>query len=176
MPLTALEGKRRQRQFAEHGVQIIIPPKRINFKTPSGEGSGSWFMTAWFCYKLNLPKEINFITTAKPLHAIWQYEPSSQHAPARELNKLNSGIPIWCSTYRHGVLERMFFLVTRLFNKAWLPLHPIELDIHHRRIRLLVLFGQPQIYKTGNNIFGNRLPVEKLVICGWLLAVQKIYS
>ena len=76
MPLTALEGKRRQREFAEHGVQMIIPPKRINFKTPSGQGRSAWFATAWFCYKLNLPKEINFITIAKSLHTTGQYDPS----------------------------------------------------------------------------------------------------
>lgn len=61
MPLTALEGKRRGSMYKEHGIQLIIPNKRINFETPSGKGSGSWFQTAWFCYGLNLPKDIMFV-------------------------------------------------------------------------------------------------------------------
>lgn len=61
MPLTALEGKKRGELFRKFGIQLIIPNKRINFETPSGKGSGSWFATAWFCYKLSLPKDINFV-------------------------------------------------------------------------------------------------------------------
>ena len=40
-------------------IQIIIPPKRINFST-DGKGSAS-FDTIYVCYKLNLPKDIIFI-------------------------------------------------------------------------------------------------------------------
>lgn len=61
LPLTALEGKRRGQLYREYGIQLIIPNKRINFITPSGEGSGSWFQVAWFCWKLNLPKDLNFV-------------------------------------------------------------------------------------------------------------------
>jgi hypothetical protein len=61
MPLTTLEGKKRGELFRKHGIQLIIPNKRFNFETPSGKGSGSWFATAWFCYGLNLPKDLNFI-------------------------------------------------------------------------------------------------------------------
>jgi len=65
MPLTALEGKKRGALYKKHGIQLIIPNKRINFKTPSGKGSGSWFQTAWFCWKLNLPKDLNFVELKK---------------------------------------------------------------------------------------------------------------
>lgn len=65
MGLTALEGKKRGNLFREHGIQLIIPNKRINFETPSGKGSGSWFQTAWFCYGLNLPKDIMFVELKK---------------------------------------------------------------------------------------------------------------
>ena len=65
MPLTALEGKRRGELYRKFGIQLIIPNKRINFITPSGKGSGSWFQTAWFCYKLNLPKDLIFIELEK---------------------------------------------------------------------------------------------------------------
>lgn len=68
MPLTALESKKRQTLFRKHGIQLIIPDKRINFETPSGKGSGAWFLTAWFCYGLNLPKDINFVTLSTNLH------------------------------------------------------------------------------------------------------------
>ena len=61
MPLTALEGKKRQKCYKEHGLQLIIPNKRINFETPSGNGTGSWFCTAWYTWGLNLPKDILFV-------------------------------------------------------------------------------------------------------------------
>lgn len=61
LPLTTFEGKKRQELFREYGVQVIFFDKRINFETPSGKGSGSWFATAWFTWGLNLPKELNFV-------------------------------------------------------------------------------------------------------------------
>ena len=61
LPLTALEGKKRGELYSKYGIELIIPNKRINFITPSGKGSGSWFQTAWFCWKLNLPKQLNFV-------------------------------------------------------------------------------------------------------------------
>lgn len=61
LPLTALEGKRRGELYRKHGIQLIIPNKRINFETPSGKGGGAWFQTAWFCYGLNLPKDLLFV-------------------------------------------------------------------------------------------------------------------
>lgn len=60
LPLTALEGIKRGKMFREKEIQIIIPNKRINFEIPSGKKS-SWYATAWFCYKLNLPKQLNFV-------------------------------------------------------------------------------------------------------------------
>jgi hypothetical protein len=62
LPLTALEGKKRGKLYKKYGIQLIIPNKRINFITPSGKGSGSWFQVAWFTYGLNLPKELNFVS------------------------------------------------------------------------------------------------------------------
>lgn len=37
------------------------PLNKYTFKSPSGKGSGAWFQTAWFCYKLNLPNQLNFV-------------------------------------------------------------------------------------------------------------------
>ena len=61
LPLTALEGQERQPLFEKHGVEIIIFDKRINFVTPEGkQASGSWFMTAWFTWGLNIGKQLTF--------------------------------------------------------------------------------------------------------------------
>jgi len=61
LPLTTLEGKERQALFKKHGVEIILFNKRINFETPSGKGSGSWFATAWFTNGLNIGKQLTFV-------------------------------------------------------------------------------------------------------------------
>lgn len=55
MPITALEGIKRQKLYKENGIQLLFPKKRIDF---NGKKS-PWFYTAWFCWKL-LPKELNF--------------------------------------------------------------------------------------------------------------------
>lgn len=65
LPLTALEGKARGKLYKKYGIQLIIPNKRINFITPSGKGSGDWFQVAWFCWKLNLPKDLMFVELDK---------------------------------------------------------------------------------------------------------------
>ena len=65
MPLTALEGKKRGELYRKYGIQLLIPNKRINFITPSGKGSGAWFQVCWFCWKLNLPKDLNFVELEK---------------------------------------------------------------------------------------------------------------
>lgn len=55
MPITAIEGRKRQPLYRKYGVHIIALPKRVNFETPSGEGSGAWFPVAWYTYKLQMP-------------------------------------------------------------------------------------------------------------------------
>lgn len=60
MPLTSFEGRIRQRLFGLHGVEVIIMERRVNFVTPSGEGGGSWFMTAWFTWGLEIGRELTF--------------------------------------------------------------------------------------------------------------------
>lgn len=61
LPLTILETKKRQLLFRKYGVELILFDKRINFATPSGEGSGSWFATMWVTNGLGLGKELNFV-------------------------------------------------------------------------------------------------------------------
>jgi hypothetical protein len=60
LPLTALEGIKRQALYREHGLQVIILPKRVNYETPSGQGSGAWFPSAWFTHGFNLPNDLTF--------------------------------------------------------------------------------------------------------------------
>jgi len=61
LPLTTFETAKRQNLFKENGVEVILFDKRINFETPSGKGSGSWFATAWFTSGLKIGKELIFV-------------------------------------------------------------------------------------------------------------------
>ena len=60
MPVSALHSTKRCNLFREHGISLVIPPKRINFVTPSKQGSGAWFPVMWFCHGLNMPDQIIF--------------------------------------------------------------------------------------------------------------------
>ena len=62
LPLTTFETGKRQRLFKKYGVEVIFFDKRINFKTPSGKGSGSWFATAWFTNWLNIGRQLTFFS------------------------------------------------------------------------------------------------------------------
>lgn len=46
LPLTALEGKQRNRLYKEYGIEIIVLDKRINFMKNK---NNVWFNTSWFC-------------------------------------------------------------------------------------------------------------------------------
>jgi hypothetical protein len=60
LPIAALGEQDRVRMYKENGIQLLLPPGRINFETPSGEGSGAWQYHAWFCHGLDFPQQINF--------------------------------------------------------------------------------------------------------------------
>lgn len=60
MPLTALEGQKWQALFAKHGVEVIVPSRRIDFETPNGHFGGSYFMSAWFTWGLGIGKALTF--------------------------------------------------------------------------------------------------------------------
>ena len=64
MPLTTLEGIKRGKMFAENGIQLIIPNRRIDFIMPNKQGS-AWFPVTWFCWKLDLKKDLNFVELKK---------------------------------------------------------------------------------------------------------------
>lgn len=59
LPLTTFETRRRQKILAQ-GVEVIFLGKRVNFVTPSGEGSGAWFAVAWFTWRLGIGRQLLF--------------------------------------------------------------------------------------------------------------------
>ena len=56
LPITALEGARRQKLYRENGIDVIFLPKRIDF---TGK-KAPWFAVAWFVHKLKVPNTLNF--------------------------------------------------------------------------------------------------------------------
>lgn len=63
MPLTALESEERQKYFRKHGVELIIPNKRIQYTLPDGSkrSHGNWFESAWFTWGLNIGNQLTFV-------------------------------------------------------------------------------------------------------------------
>ena len=64
--LEHLGGVEAMRLLGDLDFQIIIPEKRINYITPkmlAGEKvGGSQFHSVWLTYKIDLPKQINYIS------------------------------------------------------------------------------------------------------------------
>jgi hypothetical protein len=54
MPLETAGAAKAQRLFEQHGVEIMLLDKRVNFKMPNKgwSGSAAQFPVAWFCWKL----------------------------------------------------------------------------------------------------------------------------
>lgn len=49
LPITALEGVRRGAMFREHGIQVLILDRRVQFIP----GKSVYFNTSWFCWSSN---------------------------------------------------------------------------------------------------------------------------
>jgi len=51
-----------QKLFSQEKIQLIVPKKRINFEV-DGEApkSGAYFDCFYYCYKMNLENDINFL-------------------------------------------------------------------------------------------------------------------
>lgn len=56
LPLTALEGKERNKLYKKYGIELIILNKRINFIKAK---KNIWFNTSWFCWNI-CSKQLNF--------------------------------------------------------------------------------------------------------------------
>lgn len=57
LPLAALSTRDRQEMYKKFQLQVMVLDHRIDFETPSGEGSGAWLDTAWYTRGLNLPPQ-----------------------------------------------------------------------------------------------------------------------
>jgi len=67
MPVEMIGAKKAQVLFDKYGIEIIFMSPRVDFYMPYKKWEGSaQFATAWYTWKLNLPKEINFATLNKP--------------------------------------------------------------------------------------------------------------
>lgn len=68
MPVETLGAKKAQVLFEYYGIQIIFLRPRVDFYMPDKgySGGGAQFPTAWFTWKLNLPKEMNYAILNKP--------------------------------------------------------------------------------------------------------------
>lgn len=56
LPITALEGKARNKLYKENGIEIIVLNKRINFMKSK---KNVYFNTSWFCNGI-CDKQLNF--------------------------------------------------------------------------------------------------------------------
>jgi hypothetical protein len=59
MPLTALEGIGRGQWYRDHGVQLLVFDRRVEFT-----GGACWFNTSWFCFHV-LPENLMFAELGK---------------------------------------------------------------------------------------------------------------
>ena len=68
MPVEMIGTAKAQKLFCKHGVEIIYMTPRVDFLMPHAlwAGHGAQFPVAWYTWKLNLPKEINYATLNKP--------------------------------------------------------------------------------------------------------------
>jgi hypothetical protein len=60
LPLTTFDSRNRRLMMKVHGVEVVFLPNRVNFETPNGMGSSSWFATAWFTKGLNIGQQLTF--------------------------------------------------------------------------------------------------------------------
>lgn len=60
LPLTALEGKERNKLYRQYGIELIVLDKRINFT----KEKNVWFNTSWFCSGIAKEK-LNFENVEK---------------------------------------------------------------------------------------------------------------
>jgi len=59
LPVEALGGGG-VRLYRQHGIELLVPSKRINFYDAHGQANAASFPTAWFCWKL-LPSPLVFV-------------------------------------------------------------------------------------------------------------------
>lgn len=68
LPVSTLGTRGAQRLFQQHGVEIILLNKRIDFKMPNAgwAGKGAQFEVAWFTWGLGIGRELTFLAPVPP--------------------------------------------------------------------------------------------------------------
>lgn len=67
MPGDTLLAQRGQKLFTEYGYSVLIPNRRVDFKTPfRGWKSSAQFTSAWFCWKIpGMSEGVTFVDMMK---------------------------------------------------------------------------------------------------------------
>jgi len=88
LPLTALEGVHRGVMYREHGIEVLVLDRRINFlKDPK---KTNWFNTSWFCHKI-LPTPLIF----KSIGRISDEESASLNGTRKQYTIYDWHVPLW---------------------------------------------------------------------------------
>ena len=62
LPLTALEGIKRQTMYKEYGVQVLVLPKRPDFEFPGKVYKRKpWVACAWYTWGFNFESDLTFL-------------------------------------------------------------------------------------------------------------------
>ena len=65
MPLSALEGIKRQTMYREKGIELILFDRRVVYERPDGKKSSPHFSSAWFTWGFNIGQALTFYETDK---------------------------------------------------------------------------------------------------------------
>jgi hypothetical protein len=63
MPVDVIAASSAQKLFKKYGIEILLLNKRVDFKMPNKgwEGNGAQFSVAWFCWRLNIGRELTYM-------------------------------------------------------------------------------------------------------------------
>ena len=61
LPSSTINYQYFQKLFRDRHIQLLIPSKRVQFIFEGEQTKGCSFECMWFCYKMNLAKDITFL-------------------------------------------------------------------------------------------------------------------
>jgi hypothetical protein len=71
LPVEVIGTKTGQMLFEDHGIEIVFPHGRVNFKMPNkGWDSSAQFPTAWFTWGLGIGRELTFNCYGRQLRLV----------------------------------------------------------------------------------------------------------
>jgi hypothetical protein len=62
LPVNQMCNKNFKKLKNYNEIQYIVPNGRYHFEIRGKKTEANWFNVLWYCYKCNLPKDINYIT------------------------------------------------------------------------------------------------------------------